>query len=93
MAADPEAQTQLSRLLGEQSLPGVTPEALRPLLTERFSALVDALVEDAAASDDVTDAESALAYLQSRLQRLEPMIGAEMASRLMEALQAKISTW
>ncbi|MPZ49205.1 MAG: hypothetical protein GEU75_07880 [Dehalococcoidia bacterium] len=93
MAEDPEALTQLSRLLGEQRLAGASPEALRPLVEERFSTLVEGLVAETAASDDVIDRESALSYLESRLERLEPLIGADQASRLMQALRDKIDTW
>ena len=93
MPEDPEALTQLSRLLGEQRLPGASSESLRPLVEGRFSALVDALLAETASSDDVSDSDSALAYVESRLQRLEPLIGAEQASRLKQALRDKIDTW
>jgi hypothetical protein len=93
MPEDPEALTQLSRLLGEQRLTSDSPETLGPLIEERFSLLVDALLAETTSSDDVSDRDSALAYVESRLQRLEPLIGAGLASRLKQALRDKIDTW
>src|SRR5690606_33062443 len=50
LASDPEAQTQLARLLGDDALRTAGPEALRRAADEHFDRLVDGIVAEAAAS-------------------------------------------
>lgn len=93
MASDPEAQTQLARLLGDDALRTAGPEALRRAADEHFDRLVDGIVAEAAASDDVTDRESALSFVALRLQSLAGVLDGQQTSRLLEAVQERVNTW
>ena len=93
LATDPEALTQLARLLGVESLRDSSAEAVQAGFDARFTHLVHALVDEAAASDDVIDCESAMAYIEGRLRFLGPLLTEEQQSRLYEALREKIEAW
>ncbi len=93
MANDPEALAQLARLLGDDSLRGSNLDALRVAVDQRFERLIDGLVAEAASSDDVFDSESALSFLDSRLDFLDGLLSKEQRSRLNEALRGKIEAW
>jgi len=68
-------------------------EALRALIDERFDRLVDGLVEETAASDDVHDAASAESFAADRLRDLSPYLSEEQLQRLRERLDARIAAW
>ena len=68
-------------------------DALRELIEERLDAITRALIEEAAASDDVTDTASAEAYLEDRLATLADLLSNEQADRLREALREGTKAW
>ena len=105
---DPEAPVQLARILGRDRLarrlglplgqmpPSLTPEqlaALRSLAEEHSQDIARALLEEAAACDDVTDAASALAYLEDRLAFLADLLTEEARSRVREGFSAVAGGW
>jgi hypothetical protein len=69
------------------------PAALRLLVDERLDAIARALVEEAAASDDVTGVSSAAAYLEDRLATLGDLFSAEQADRLRAAFRERTREW
>jgi len=69
------------------------PTALCALLDERLDAIARALVEEAAASDDVTGSASALSYLEDRLATLGDLFSAEQAERLRFAFRERTKAW
>ncbi len=66
---------------------------LRRLVGERLEGLARALVQEAAASDEVRDLPSALRYLWGRLQDLAPVLREEDGERLWAMLQAQVRSW
>jgi hypothetical protein len=93
MATDPEALTQLSRLIGEPLSPAATPAEVQRVLDERLETLRDGIVAEAAASDDVFDRESALEFVAARVDDLAKWLNGAQKARLLEALRGKIDTW
>jgi hypothetical protein len=102
MMPRPELLRQLARLVGYDvfadrfgPIDTANPEAgaLRKLIDERLPHIAAALVEEAAASDDVTSPETAQAYMQDRLRTLEPVLTPEQAEALMTAFIGKTSGW
>jgi hypothetical protein len=101
--AVPREQTvQLARLIGidfftERFGPPQTAEpdddALRALIDERLDDVARGLVEEAAASDDVLDVESASAYLNDRLRTLSALLTPEQAERIRAAFVERTKTW
>ena len=88
-----EALAQLSRILGDEKLRTATPAAARQAVGENLMALVDALAEETAASDDVFDRESAASYVEQRLQFLAEFIEARDRAKLEAALRERIEKW
>ena len=93
---------QLARLVGVDAFaerfgspqtaePELDP--LRALVEERLDHVAQALVEEAAASDDVIDAASALAYLEDRLRTLGDVITPEQAERLRGTFGERTAGW
>lgn len=70
-----------------------TIEALRALVEERLDAIAEALVAEAAASDDVTDTASAASYLDDRLRTLGDLLTEQQAERLRAAFHEKTASW
>jgi hypothetical protein len=93
MATDPEALTQLSRLLGRDDLRRGPAEALQGAFDAGFEQLVAGLLAEAAASDDVSDRASALEFLQSRLAAFATILDKAQRDRLEEALDQQIQAW
>ena len=93
MATDPETQAQLARLLRDESLRHAAPDRLRMAASQHFDLLVQGLVAEAAASDDVFDRESAVSFIRLRIAALSGVILEPEASRLFEAVQEKIEAW
>lgn len=108
MGTNPEALLQLARILGRDALfarlgiqgSGVPPElsetqlsAARALAGERVDDLVRALLEEAAACDDVIDAASGLAYLEDRLDFLGELLSEETRARVREGYGAVARGW
>lgn len=97
-----ERLLQIARLIGVDCFaqrfgPARTAEpedgALRDLVEERLEHIAGALVEEAAASDDVIDVESAASYLEDRLRTLGDLLAAEQAERVRTAFRERTSAW
>jgi hypothetical protein len=83
--------TQLARMLG---LPHASDEAaIRAAAAANLARLVDALIEEAAASDDVTDPASARAYLEARLAFLGDLIPGPVAGGVREGFEDRLQAW
>ena len=93
MSPDPEALTQLARLLGDTSLRSATQQQAQAAIEAGLPQLVDGLVAEAAASDDVIDRDSAREFLQRRLNFFHDLLSDEQSTRLLAALWAKIDAW
>ena len=68
-------------------------EALQSFVGERLDAIAEALVAEAAASDDVIDAGSAASYLDDRLRTLGALLTEQQTERLRAAFQEKTASW
>jgi hypothetical protein len=93
---------QLARLIGidaftERFGPPQTAEpdddALRALIDERLDHIARGLVEEAAASDDVLDPESALSYLDDRLRTLSALLTPDQADRIRTSFAERTKAW
>ena len=93
MATDPEALTQLSRLVGESISPSAAPAEVQRVLEEHLDTLRDGIVAEAAASDDVFDRESALEFATARVDDLAKWLSDSQRTRLLNGLRGKIDTW
>jgi hypothetical protein len=93
MAADPEALAQLARLLGDERLRRASIEEVQLAIDRGSAILTEGLVNEAAASDDVTDRASGIAFLEARLQFLQPLLTREQHTRLHEAIEEKLASW
>ena len=93
MASDPEALAQLARLLGNNALRTSTEIEVRAAASANIERLAEGLAAEAAASDDVTDRESAQVFLRDRLDFLNGLLDADTGSRLWHAIQDKIEAW
>jgi len=67
--------------------------ALRALVDERLDRIARTLVEEAAASDDVTDRAGAESYLDDRLAVLGELLTAEQGERLRSAFREGTAAW
>jgi hypothetical protein len=97
-----ERLLQIARLTGGEAFlerfgPPQTAEpaidALRAFVGERLDAIAEALVAEAAASDDVIDGASAASYLDDRLRTLGDLLSEQQAERLRVAFQEKTASW
>jgi hypothetical protein len=92
MAADLELRVQLARLLGEAA-PPASDDELQALVEAHFGRLVEGLVAEAIASDDVSDKESAETFVAARLADLAGLLSTDQRSRLEAAIREKIEAW
>ena len=69
------------------------PDGLRELIDEWLDEIARGLVEEAAASDDVTDAAGALAYLEDRLRTLADLLRPQQSERIRAAFRAGTAGW
>jgi hypothetical protein len=93
MATNPEALTQLSRLLGEVLPAAASAADVQSVIERRLEPLVEGLVAEAASSDDVFDRDSAFEFVDSRLADLAAWLTPELATRLRGAVRGKIEAW
>jgi hypothetical protein len=93
LAVDPEALAQLARLLGDDSLRSASAPAVQHAIDNRFERLVTGLLDEAMASDDVSDRDSAVDFLDRRLATFGALLSDEQHSRLRTAIRAKIEAW
>ena len=93
MAENPEALAQIARLLGEERLRTARLEDVRSAVDARFASLVEGVLAEAAASDDVTDRDSALAFIHDRVRFLEPLLRDDQRELLMKELAESVASW
>jgi hypothetical protein len=93
MATDPEALTQLARLIGESISSKASPVEVQRALESHLDSLTDGLVAEAAASDDVFDRESGLEFVNARVDELAKWLSEGQRARLLEAARGKIEAW
>jgi len=93
VASNPEALAQLARLLGNNALRTSTEVEARAAASGNLERLADGLVAEAAASDDVTDVESAREFLNARLNFLKGLLDEGTGTRLWQLIQDKIDAW
>ena len=93
MASDPEALAQLARLLGNNALRTSNETEVRAAASANIERLAEGLAAEAAASDDVTDLESAMLFLKDRLNFLNGLLDDDTGTRLWQAIQDKIESW
>ena len=74
-----------------ETIPDV--EAIRALVSERLDHVAQGLVEEAAASDDVIDPSSAVAYLEDRLRTLDELLTPQQAARIRSAFREGTAGW
>jgi hypothetical protein len=72
---------------------GVSRSDAAAAIERRFERLVDGLVAEAAASDDVYDRDSAFEFVDARLQDLLLFLSEDQSSRLRDAVRGKIEAW
>ena len=68
-------------------------DALRALVDERLEHVAAHLVEEAAASDDVTESASANGYLEDRLRTLRELISPEQSGRIEAICRERTAEW
>ena len=85
-----ERLRQLSRIF-QTPISGDTQA--RAEISARAPEFAEALLREAAASDDVTSPESALAYFDSRLAYFAGLVSVEAAAVARTAFAARVSRW
>ena len=90
MPTDEIRLTQLRRMLAE---PFADLGEASAAITRDPSRLAQALVAEAAASDDVSSVESARAYIEARLSDLADTVPAEAAEGVRAATEAALAGW
>jgi hypothetical protein len=97
-----ERLVQLARLSGLDAFAGQfgPPQsaepgagALRAFVDEHLETIAVGLVSEAAASDDITDQQSARSYLDDRLTTLGDLLTADQASKLRSLFEEKTARW
>ena len=81
---------QLTRILNSSL---ETASAARQAVSARADDVADALVLEASASDDVTNPESAMDYLEGRLSYLGDTVAPAAAERIRSRFRERISNW
>lgn len=93
MAERSEALAQLARLLRDPAIRNASHDSVSSAIDQHFQVLVDSLVDETAASDDVLDRDSALSYVESRVIFLSSVLTPEQARKLREAATERLATW
>jgi hypothetical protein len=93
MAIDPEALTQLARLLKDESLRNASVDKAQAAIDEKIPLLASGLLEEATASDDVLDRESALEFIHSRLGYFGTLVRDDQRALLLEDIRSRIEAW
>ena len=97
-----ERLLQIARLVGIDAFTerfgpprSAEPEerALRSLIEERLDEIARRLVEEAAASDDITDAAGAASYLEDRLTTLGDVFSPDQAARIRTSFKKVTAGW
>jgi hypothetical protein len=83
--------TQLARILG---IPSDSDEAaVQAAASASPDRLADALFREAADSDDVIDLESAVAYMEARLEYLSPLVPDVAKSNIRSDFHQRVKAW
>jgi hypothetical protein len=93
MASDPEALTQLARLLQDDRLRSASLDEAQAAIDNRMELLASGLLEEATASDDVLDRESALEFVRSRLAYFGTLVRDDQQALLLDDIRGKIEAW
>jgi hypothetical protein len=93
MASDPEALTQLARLLQNDRLRAASIDEAQTAIDEKIPQLASGLLEEATASDDVLDRESALEFVRSRLAYFGTLVRDDQKALLLEDIRSRIQAW
>lgn len=93
MAERAEAAAQIARMLSDPALRTADDDRIRAAVDADFERLADALVEETAASDDVSDRESGLRYAESRVRFLAIVLSSDQQWRLLEAVRERLEAW
>ena len=93
MAEDPEAHAQLARLLGDERVRIAGTDEIHAAVEQGFNGLVEGLLAEATASDDVIDRASGLDFVSQRLRFLGDLLTVGQHARLLQALEEKIEAW
>jgi hypothetical protein len=93
MAIDPEGLTQLARLLKDESLRDASIDGAQAAIDEKLPLLASGLLEEATASDDVLDRESALEFVRSRLAYFGTLVRDDQRALLLEDIRSRIEAW
>ncbi len=81
----------LSRLLGDPpGAPGIEAAGLVARVRADPHAVADGLVTEALASDDVTSAAAALAFIEERLSELAALLPADLRSAIGRQAEAEV---
>lgn len=83
----------MARLLMEERLRDASPEELSRAVDTGFERLAEGIVAEASASDDVVDRESALAFVNARIEFLGPLLSNDQKQRLRAAIEEKVASW
>lgn len=84
---------QLARMLGLDPGAALDDASAASLVRERATALADAIFHEAADSDDVVSAETALDYLEGRLIFFGDLVPAETAAAIRRAFRERLRAW
>jgi hypothetical protein len=93
MAERAEAQAQIARMLGDPALRAASPEVVQATAAAAVDRLEAALIDEAAASDDVIDGASARFYVDRRLDFLATVLDEPTLARLKAGLRARVARW
>lgn len=83
---------QVKRMLALDAVPPNDGEAASTI-GERTNEFANALFEEAVASDDVTSAAAAIAYLDDRLVSFQAMLSAESAKLVRVEFARLVDSW
>ncbi len=84
--------TQLTRILGLDPA-GVSLDSAPQVVESRARELAAAFFAEAAANDDVTDADSARSYLELRLSAFGELVPEAAAAAIRAAFEARLAAW
>jgi hypothetical protein len=83
--------TQFARILGSPS--DSDEAAVKAAASASPDRLADALFQEAADSDDVIDTESAVAYMEARLEYLSPLLPDEARDVIRSSFHQRVKAW
>lgn len=84
--------TQVARIL-DLPADGLTQEDAREAISARPEAFAGELFMEAANNDDVTSADGALVYLESRLADFRDLVSSEAEARIRAEFGRRLASW